>query len=50
MLLELAVHHNISVYDACYLQEARLGHLALATNDRDLREAAESYGLAVMTP
>jgi predicted nucleic acid-binding protein len=49
-LLELAVHHNISVYDACYLQEARLENLPLATNDHDLKEAAESYGLMVMTP
>ena len=49
-LLELAVRHNISVYDACYLQEARLKGLPLATNDRDLKDAAESHGLAVMTP
>lgn len=49
-LLELAVHHNISVYDACYLQEARLERVPLATNDHDLKEAAESYGLAVMMP
>ena len=49
-LLELAVHHNISVYDACYLQAARLDRYPLATNDHDLQEAAESYGLKVMTP
>ena len=49
-LLELAVHHNISVYDACYLQAARLDRYPLATNDHDLQEAAESYGLTVMTP
>lgn len=49
-LLELAVDHNISVYDACYLQEARLERLPLATNDHDLKAAAESFGLAVMTP
>jgi predicted nucleic acid-binding protein len=50
VLLELAVHHNLSVYDACYLQEARRERLPLATNDRDLRQAAESYGITVMTP
>ncbi len=49
-LLDLAVVHNISVYDACYLQAARLDGLPLATNDHDLQEAAESYGLMVMTP
>jgi predicted nucleic acid-binding protein len=49
-LLDLEVRHNISVYDACYLLEARLGQLPLATNDRDLKEAAESYGITVMTP
>jgi predicted nucleic acid-binding protein len=49
-LLELAVRHNISVYDACYLQEARLERLPLATNDHDLKEAAALYGLVVMTP
>ena len=49
-LLELAVHHNISVYDACYLQAARSARLPLATNDHDLQQAAESYGLIVMTP
>jgi predicted nucleic acid-binding protein len=48
--LELAAVHNISVYDACYLQAARLDGLPLATNDHDLQEAAESYGLMVMTP
>jgi predicted nucleic acid-binding protein len=50
VLLDLAVHHNISVYDACYLQEARRERLSLTTNDRDLSQAAESYGVAVMTP
>lgn len=49
-LLELAIRHNISVYDACYLETARLDRLSLATNDRDLQDAAESYGLTVMTP
>jgi predicted nucleic acid-binding protein len=49
-LLELAIQHNISVYDACYLREAIVEHLPLATNDRDLRDAAESDGITVMIP
>jgi predicted nucleic acid-binding protein len=49
-LLGLAVQHNISVYDACYMQAARMEGLPLATNDHDLQEAAESYGLTLMTP
>ena len=49
-LLDLAVRHNISVYDACYLQEARTQSAPLATNDYGLKEAAESYGIVVMMP
>jgi predicted nucleic acid-binding protein len=49
-LLGLAVRHNISVYDACCLQVASLEQLPLATNDRDLKEAAESSGITVMMP
>jgi predicted nucleic acid-binding protein len=44
-LLELAVRHNISVYDACYLQDARAQSLPLATNDHGLKATAESYGV-----
>jgi predicted nucleic acid-binding protein len=49
-LLGLAVRHNISVYDACYLEEARLVQAPLATNDHGLRDAAELYGVAVLMP
>ena len=49
-LLELAVQHSISVYDACYLQDARAQRRPLATNDHGLKEAAESHGIAVMLP
>ena len=49
-LLELAVRNNISVYDACYLQDARAQNLPLATNDRGLKTTAESYGVVVMVP
>ena len=50
ILLELAVRHNISVYDACYLQDARTQSLPLATNDHGLKATAESYGVVVMVP
>jgi len=49
-VLDLAVRHNISAYDACYLQAARLARLPLATNDHDLSKAAEACGLSVMQP
>jgi predicted nucleic acid-binding protein len=49
-LLELAVRHNLSVYDVCYLQAARLEEVPLASNDHDLLQAAESYGISVMRP
>jgi predicted nucleic acid-binding protein len=49
-LLRLAVHHNLSVYDACYLQAALASRLPLATNDKKLKEAAEANGLVTMTP
>ncbi len=49
-LLELAVLHNISVYDVCYLQTARLEKLPLASNDHDLLKAAEFHGVPVMRP
>ena len=46
----LAVRHNMSVYDVCYLRIARLERLPLASNDHVLLETAESHGLAVMQP
>jgi len=49
-LLELAVQHNLGVYDVCHLQAARLKEIPLASNDHDLLEAAESYGVPVMRP
>jgi predicted nucleic acid-binding protein len=49
-LLTLAVQHNLSLYDACYLQTALVTRLPLATNDRKLQEAAEVNHLVTMTP
>src|SRR5262249_32675659 len=49
-LIDLAVRHSISVYDTCYLQDARSQNLPLATNDHGLKEAAEAYGVVVMAP
>lgn len=31
--MSLAIQFNISVYDACYLDQARSARLSLATND-----------------
>ncbi|HUY13553.1 MAG TPA: type II toxin-antitoxin system VapC family toxin [Terriglobia bacterium] len=49
-LLGLAVKHNLSVYDTCYLQAALASRLPLATNDKKLKEAAEANHLVTMTP
>jgi predicted nucleic acid-binding protein len=49
-LLRLAVQHNLSVYDACYLRAALDASLPLATNDKKLKEAAEANRLVTMTP
>ena len=48
--LGLAVKHNLSVYDSCYLKAALDARLPLATNDRKLRDAAEANQLATLTP
>ena len=49
-LLELAVKHNLSVYDTCYLKAALDARLPLATNDQKLKDAAEANHLVIMTP
>ena len=41
-LLRLAVQQDLSLYDTCYLQAALASSLPLATNDKKLREAAQS--------
>jgi predicted nucleic acid-binding protein len=49
-LLGLAVKHNLSVYDSCYLQAAVASGLPLATNDKKLMDAAEANHVVTMTP
>jgi len=49
-LVRLAVEHNLSVYDTCYLHAALASRLPLATNDKKLRDAAEANHLVTMVP
>ena len=49
-LLKLAVEHNLSVYDTCYLQTSLASGLPLAANDYKLRDAAVVRGIRVLTP
>ena len=49
-LMTLAVKHNLSVYDTCYLQLALISNLPIATNDEKLKRAAEASGLVAIVP
>ena len=49
-VLELAIRHRLSVYDAMYLELAKRLQLPLATLDRALGAAGQSEGLAFPTP
>jgi predicted nucleic acid-binding protein len=49
-LLDLALNHNLAVYDACYLSLAQARRLPLATVDSKLQQAAESAGTQVIRP
>ena len=49
-LLRLAVRHNLSIYDASYLQAALTYQLPLATIDQVLGNVASSHGVKVLTP
>ena len=44
VVLELARHHELSVYDAAYLEVAQRRGLALATLDKKLRKATLAIG------
>jgi predicted nucleic acid-binding protein len=48
-VLRLARSHRLSVYDAAYLELARREGLPLATLDADLRKAAASEGVSLVT-
>ena len=50
ILLELALKHNLAVYDACYLSLTQARRLPLATVDGKLQQAAESVGVQVIRP
>ena len=47
-VLDLALVHALSAYDAAYLDLARLMGVAIATLDVDLREACRSAGVDVV--
>jgi predicted nucleic acid-binding protein len=47
-LPDLARSHGLTNYDAAYLGLAKKYNLPLATNDSELREAANSAGLALV--
>jgi predicted nucleic acid-binding protein len=49
-LLELALKHDLAVYDASYLSLAQARRLPLATVDGKLQQAAESVGMQVIRP
>ena len=48
-VLRLARSHRLSVYDAAYLELAQREGLPLATLDADLRKAAASEGVSLVT-
>lgn len=47
-VIALARQHRLTVYDACYLELALREHLALATLDAHLADAARAEGVAVI--
>lgn len=49
-LLELALKHNLAVYDASYLFLAQARRLPLATVDGKLQQAAEIVGIQIIRP
>jgi len=46
--LRLAETHDLTLYDASYLELAQRRRLPLATLDREMRRAADKLGLAVL--
>ena len=49
-LLDLALKHNLALYDASYLSLALLRKLPIATANGKLKEAWESVGLDIIEP
>ena len=50
MVLRLAREHQLTVYDALYLELALRGNRPLATLDRKLARAAEAEGVELLRP
>jgi predicted nucleic acid-binding protein len=48
IVLAFAEKHNLTVYDAAYLELAHRRQLAIGTLDTDLRKAAQAEGLTVL--
>ena len=48
LLLDIARGHDLSVYDAAYLEIALRRSMPLATLDRHLRAAAEAIGVSII--
>jgi predicted nucleic acid-binding protein len=49
-LLDLALKHNLAVYDASYLSLVQARKLPIATVDGKLQQAAQSLGMQVIRP
>jgi predicted nucleic acid-binding protein len=49
-ILPLALQHNLSVFDAAYIELAVRRNLPLATSDPNLTRAATSAGVPIFTP
>ena len=49
-LLDLAITHNLAVYDASYLSLAQLRAIPLATVDGKLQAVTENNGIQVIRP
>lgn len=47
-VIRMALKHNLTAYDAAYLELARRAGLSLATLDSDLRRAARAEGTALL--
>ena len=49
-LLELALQHNLAIYDASYLSLAIMRNPPIATGDAKVQKASSSAGVAIIEP
>lgn len=49
-IVEIALRHGLSGYDASYVALARAGNMPLATADRKMAHAARIEGIAIVGP